>query len=166
MDEKAKLKKEYIRLAVRIVTIALIFFIIFTFFFMIAQMHGTDMYPSIKDGDLIFGYRLQKKYEVGDIVAFTENGKTLVGRVAAAGGDVIELNQAGGVYVNGTAQSGEIIFPTYPKESIKFPYKVPENSVFILCDYRTNCVDSRNFGAVDTDDIKCKVITLLRRRAL
>lgn len=68
--------------------------------------------------------------------------------------------------VNGSAQSGEILYPTYAKDALIYPYTVSEDSVFILGDYRTQSEDSRDFGAVPLSAVKAKVITLLRRRSL
>lgn len=44
-------------------------------------------------------------------------------------------------------------------------YTVPENSVYILNDYRTEATtDSRNFGAVKISDLRGKIFLMLRRR--
>lgn len=43
---------------------------------------------------------------------------------------------------------------------------VPEGSVFILGDYRTHAKDSREFGPISIENVKAKVITILRRREL
>ena len=45
---------------------------------------------------------------------------------------MITMDDTGTLLVNGTAQTGEIAFPTYAKEGITYPYTVPEGSVFIL----------------------------------
>ena len=58
------------------------------------------------------------------------------------------------------------MYPTYAKDEVKYPYTVPEGMVFILGDYRTQAVDSRDFGAVEQKDVQAKVITILRRRSL
>ena len=80
--------------------------------------------------------------------------------------DTVTLSESGVVEVNGAAQSGDILYPTYPKSLLSYPYAVPENSVFILGDYRTQAEDSRDFGPVQCSEVKAKVITLLRRRVL
>ena len=43
---------------------------------------------------------------------------------------------------------------------------VPEGSVYVLGDYRTNTQDSRDFGAIPIKSVQGKVITILRRRGL
>ena len=93
-------------------------------------------------------------------------GKLRVGRVLGRENDLIALDDSGTLIVNGTAQSGEILYPTYAKDTLEYPYTVPADSVFILGDYRTQSEDSRDFGPVALTDVKAKVITLLRRRSL
>ena len=38
--------------------------------------------------------------------------------------------------------------------------------MFLLGDYRTQTLDSRDFGAISMENVEGKVITLLRRRGL
>lgn len=49
---------------------------------------------------------------------------------------------------------------------MEYPYTVPKGCVFVLGDYRTQAEDSRDHGCVKLGDVKAKVITILRRRAL
>ena len=124
------------------------------------------MYPAVKDGDLLIGYRLQTEYAKDDVVIYEADGEQRVGRILGRGTDVIVMDDSGTLMVNGTIQDGEILFPTYAKEGISYPYIVPENCVFILGDYRTQSEDSRDFGCIPMEDVKAKVITILRRREL
>ena len=81
--------------------------------------------------------------------------------------DVITIDDTGQLLVNGTPQTGEIAFPTYAKKGIKkYPYRVPKGCVFLLGDYRTQTKDSRDYGPIKMEDVKAKVITVLRRREL
>ena len=100
------------------------------------------------------------------MVVYVADGETHIGRVAAAEGDNVMLDDSGTLLVNGTEQSGEILYPTYAKEGIEYPYKVPDGCVFILGDYRTQTQDSRDFGAIELKNVKCRVITILRRRGI
>ena len=101
-----------------------------------------------------------------DVVVYTAQGTAHIGRIAARAGDVVTLDDSGTLLVNGTAQSGEILYPTYPGEALTYPYSVPQGQVFILGDYRTQAQDSRSFGPVPLTQIQAKVITILRRRGL
>lgn len=136
--------------------------------FLLAQNSGLDMFPAVKDGDLMIAFRLQGTYAKNDLVIFRVDGERRVGRIVARGGDVVTITEDGELLVNGTTQSGEILYPTYMREGQEelYPYRVPENAVYILCDYRTQCTDSRDFGPVPMEDLEGKVITILRRRGL
>lgn len=157
----------YRDLLIRLVVIALAMLIVLSQVFMLTQAKGQDMFPSIKDGDLLFGYRLQGEYSKNDVVIYKDhNGNRCVGRIIARGSDVVTMGETGSLLVNGTSQAGEIIYPTYAKEGVEYPYVVPDGCVFILGDYRTQAVDSRDFGAVDLGDVEAKVITFARRRSI
>lgn len=162
----AKTKREYISLLIRVFALALIGWFLFTQVFLVAQAKGNDMFPAVKDGDLIIGYRLQETYLKDDVIVYEADGKLRTGRILGRESDVITMDDSGTLLVNGTVQSGEILFPTYAKAGIEYPYTVPEGSVFVLGDYRTQAEDSRDFGCISLEDVKAKVITILRRREI
>lgn len=159
-------RQGYISLVIRVVVLAFIGWILFSQVFLVMQASGNGMFPSVKDGDLIFGYRLQQNYAKEDVITYTVEGKKYIGRIVARESDVVTLDESGSLLVNGTAQSGEILYPTYAGDELEYPYTVPEGHVFVLGDYRTQTEDSRYFGAIPMKDVKCKVITILRRRGL
>lgn len=162
----AETRDGYLSLILRIVVILLIGWIIFTQVFLFTQASDNSMFPSVKGGDLVIGFRFQKSYVKNDVVVYEHDGELKVGRVLGRETDVITLDDTGSLLVNGTEQTGEILFPTYAKEGIEYPYTVPAGSVFILGDYRTQSEDSRDYGCLELKDVKAKVITILRRRSL
>ena len=93
-------------------------------------------------------------------------GRQRFGRVVAAAGDVVNFGETGSLIVNGTTQGGEILFPTEVRGNLEYPFRVPEDCVFVLGDYRTNATDSRDYGPIPLKDVEAKVITILRRRGL
>lgn len=159
-------RRDAINLVLRIGLIAAAGWILFTKVFLITQVTGNEMFPAVKDGDLLFIFRLEKDLRKDDIIVYEKNGELRAGRIAAAGTDVVNMNTSGTLQINGTVQSGEIMYPTYAKEGYEYPLQVPEDAVFVLADYRTRGTDSRDFGPVMRDEIKGKVITLLRRRGM
>ena len=140
--------------------------VLLTQVYLVTQASGNEMFPAVKDGDLVLGCRLEKDYAKNDVVVYERSGTLRVGRVLARGGDIVTLSESGVVEVNGSAQGGGILYPTYPKSLLSYPYAVPEDSVFILGDCRTQAEDSRDFGPVQCSAVKAKVITLIRRRGL
>ena len=161
------LRRDYISLLLRLAVITLAVVIIFTQIFMITQCEGQGMFPAIEDGDLILAYRLHQDYQKGDVVVYKAAGKTRIGRIVAYDNDSVRMDtESGNLVINGTTQGGEIMYPTYAKEGIEYPYRVPMGSVFVLGDYRTQAEDSRDFGPIPLDNIKGKVITIVRRRGV
>lgn len=156
----------YRSLLLRLVVLAVVLYLLLTQVFLITQVSGNEMFPAVKDGDLVLAYRLQSVYAKNDVVVYRAEGKSRVGRIVGREGDVIMLDDSGSLLVNGTNQSGEILYPTYAGEGFTYPYVVPERSFFILSDHRTQCEDSRDFGAVPASSVAGKAITILRRRGI
>lgn len=156
----------YWSLLLRILFLALAGWVMFTQVFLITQVSGNAMFPAVKDGDLVIAFRIQQEYAKNDVVVYTADGETHIGRIVARASDVVTLDDSGKLLVNGTNQAGEILYPTYAKEGLTYPYAVPEGHVFVLGDYRTQTEDSRDFGPIPMENVQGKVITILRRRGL
>ena len=165
-EESRKIKRGYMWLAVRILIIATVGWIMLTQIFMVMQVSDNGMFPAVKAGDLLIGFRLEKELRKDDVVIYQKDGRKYIGRVLGRESDMIMMDNSGKLLINGTEQSGEIAFPTYPGEGEKYPLRVPDNSIFVLGDFRTETKDSRNFGCISLQDVKAKVITVFRRRNL
>ena len=131
-------------------------------------MKNEDMMPRISSGDLLLYYRLQQSFVSGDVIVFQKDGKRYVGRLAAHGGDTVEITEDAQLSVNGsTVIENDIYYSTPRYESgITYPVTLANNEVFVLCDYREGAKDSRYFGPVSKSEIKGKVITIVRRSNL
>lgn len=159
-------RRGYASLGVRAAVVAIAAVLLFSCMLLVSQVQGNDMFPAVKDGDVVLGYRLQTAYQSGDVVVYAVGGQERIGRVVATSGDVVSLGESGSVQVNGTTLDAEVVYPTYAKDAVTYPYQVPESSVFVLGDMRTQATDSRDFGAIAASDVKAKVITILRRRGV
>lgn len=159
-------RKEFRSLLVRLVVIGLAGYLIFTQVFLLRQVSGMDMFPALKDGDLAIVFRMQEEYVKNDVIAYRTADGPRFGRIIARGNDVVTMGDTGSLLVNGTTQSGEILYPTYALEGVEYPFRVPKDSVFVLGDYRTKATDSRTYGAIPMQAVDGKVITILRRRGL
>jgi signal peptidase I len=160
--------KELLFLLVKVISIALIFVLLFTFLFGIIRYQEPSMSPAIKDGDMVLFYRYRTKgYLPQDAVALTTNGKTMVRRVLATAGDIVDITEDG-LLINGALQQEPEIYQKTERyqDGVEFPLTVPEGYVFVLGDSRTGATDSRVYGCVKIDDTLGKVMTVIRRRSI
>jgi signal peptidase I len=160
-------KETVLMFIVKLCLVLLVIWAVFTFVFGIRQVSGENMYPRLRDGDLILYYRLEQDYQIGDVVTFELDDATFWARIVAQGGDVVEVTEDGQLLINGNVQEEEIFYPTEPQEGdVTYPCTVEEGSYFVLCDYRTISLDSRTYGTIPQEDLDGKVITVLRRRGI
>lgn len=158
-------KEELFFLLLKIAILAGMVAAAFTFVFGILRCSGNAMNPAVRDGDLVFYYRLEQEYRASDVAVVEKDGEFRILRIIAAAGDEVDITEEG-LNVNGyLQQEPEIYKETLPYvEGISFPVTVGENEYFVLGDNRTNAKDSRMFGCIRQDEIKGIVMTILRRR--
>ena len=160
------IRRGYISLLMRIFMIIAAMWVIFTQVFLITRCSGQGMYPAIEDGDLVLAYRLQSTYSKDDVVAYTVGETVHLGRIVARETDMVMMEDDGTLVVNGTRQDGGILYPTYAGEDVQNPLRVPEGMLYILGDYRTQTLDSRDFGPIPLENIQGTGITIVRRRGV
>lgn len=164
--EKERLRRhrrEDLRKAVFLVAFVwILFHIIFGFL----ANSGNGMQPSIQDGDLLLYYRMYQNYAAGDAVVYEADGEVYIGRIAAMPGDEIVFTEEGRLVINGYTQADPEGDAPYVVsfESVEYPLTLGEDEYFILTDEKTTILDSRSFGAVAKENMKGKIITILRRR--
>ena len=119
----------------------------------------------MKDGDLVFYYRLEKEYTASDLVVLRYQGHEQVRRVVATAGDVVDITEEG-LMINGALQQEREIYEQTQRydTGVEFPMELKEGQIFVLGDSRENASDSRVYGAVDVHDTLGKVMTIVRRR--
>lgn len=164
---RAETREGYVALLLRVLACVAVAWLLLTQVFMVAQQSGSEMNPAVVDGDILLAYRLDRDFAKGDVILYRSAGETRVGRVAAKGGDVVDIDDDGTLRVNGTVQD-DVVYPTYAPEggALTYPYAVPEGTVFVLGDHRTEAYDSRAMGPVVLSNVDAKVFTLIRRRGL
>jgi len=121
-----------------------------------------SMIPTIQEQNRVLAekltYRFTRDPEYGDIVVFRNpfgSPPILIKRVIAVGGQVVELRD-GAVYVDGEPLDEPYTHsqPSLPESpAISYPFTVPEDSVWMMGDNRTNSGDSREFGPVRVDQV-------------
>jgi len=125
--------------------------------------HSNSGYPMIKDGDLVITLK-RATIVRDDEIAYKQDDEIRFGRVVAMPGDVVDISEES-LTVNGYGVYENAVYPTTAEgATIEFPYTVPEDTVFVLNDYRSDPTDSRMYGGIPLKDTKGKVFLLLRRR--
>ena len=143
-----------------LITVAAVAVLVATLWLPVLRIYGNSMTPTLQDGQIVFSVKTQKM-ETGDIVAFYYNNKVLIKRVIAGGGDWVDMDENGTVYIN----DKEVIEPYVAEKSlgdadIEFPYQVPEGKFFVLGDHRETSADSRHttIGCISPDQVVGKII--------
>lgn len=152
----------------KLIAIVVLLALLFGFAFGVTPMANDDMSPRISAGDLLFYYRLADDLVTGDVLVFEKDGEQYVGRIVANPGDTVEVTDQATLVVNGSTVLESDIYYTTPKydDGPAYPITLAQDEYFILCDYREGARDSRYFGPVSRNEIKGKVITVIRRSGL
>ena len=138
--------------------------------FEIAAVSGNEMYPALREGDLIVVYR-RGAPAVGDVVLYEVNGIEHIGRVEACAGQEISCAGDGQLMIDGAFQPVQERAGIYHKTYVdnadgSYPMTVPAGAYYVLCDDRTRDADSRSYGPVPADAVRGRVITVIRRRLI
>ena len=161
-------KLEIISFFEKLILMVVLLVVLFGYAFGITPMKSNDMSPRLSAGDLLLYYRLETKFRSDDVVVFDKNGTQYVGRIVAKGGDAVEITEDSQLKINNSTMVETGIFYQTIRygDQITYPVELKEDEYFILCDYRNGAKDSRYFGAVKQDEIRGKVITVIRRSDL
>jgi len=159
--------KELGFLCAKIIVVVGILLLVFTFVYGLHYNSDSGMNPAVKDGDLVMYYRWDKDYRAGDLTIVSFQEQLQIRRVVATAGDTVDITQDG-LIINGSLQYEQDIYTQTNRylEGIDFPLTLKNNEVFVLGDARNDISDSRIYGAVNIDDTKGSVITILRKRNL
>lgn len=160
INYKKKFRKTLLSTVSILIVVAAIAVLMSTLFFPVVQVVGKSMEPTLNEGDILVLVK-SDKVTYGDLCCVSWQNKSLLKRVIGLSGDMVEIDGDGNVFINGA-----LLDEPYVEEKmlgkceIEFPYKVPENKVFILGDQRETSVDSRSnaIGCVGTDQIVGRVL--------
>jgi len=165
--------KNALRFLIYLIAFLVIIWILFFNIIGLTHMPSEDMVPRIDAGDMLLFYRLDKKASFQDVIVFEkkiDGRKTLcVGRVMAAPGDVVDIDENHRLIVNGNAilEAEKYYAPIYKRdERVAYPLKLGEGEYFVLADNREQGVDSRYYGPVTKKEILGTVITMFRRNKI
>ncbi len=133
----------------------------------IRVVRGEDMYPRLRDSDLLLVLRGKRTWNSGDVIVYRKNGTVYSGRVAAGPSDIVSFSGDGDLLVNGSPVWQDVFYPTYAVEGEDTgPVELGEDSYFVLADRRTEAVDSRSLGPVTENEVIGRVFWVLRHRGI
>ncbi len=161
LDDKQRRKKnvKYI-LGISAVVVAMII-IVTNIWFPVLRVVGTSMNKNLSNDDIIVCFNSSKNIERGDIIAFYNSGNILLKRVVGVEGDVVEMDESGGLIINGEyVNEPYVLSRSLEPCDVEFPVKVEKDSFFVLGDQRNTSMDSRTeaVGLVKRDSIIGKVL--------
>ena len=160
-----RIKAEALAVLIKIIVLALIFWVLLFGAFGICRIDDYAMSPSCKDGDIIFFDRTKKDYQAGDLVVFSKEGETQIRRIVAVPGEQVEVTQEGLIIDCYLQSEREIITETLPFENhVSYPLQLGAQEYFVLADKRDSAMDSRWYGSISKEEISGSVLLLFRRR--
>lgn len=158
-------------MAIKITAFIVVFFIAFTFIFGVSIAPGDNMFPAVKEGDVLIYFR-PGRLTNQDTVIYEAEGRKHVGRVQGTAGETINQTNGGILTIGGNMQPIQkragLYYKTFVKEDgkLRIPYTIQEDEYLILGDKRDTAEDSRDYGLIPRKKIKGKVFTIIRRRPL
>lgn len=143
-----------------LITVAAAAVLVATLILPVLRIYGQSMVPTMDDGDIVVSVK-GGGLERGDIVAFWFNNKILVKRVIALAGEWVDIDEEGGVSINGEPLDEPYLTEKSLGEcDITLPYQVPDGRVFVMGDHRSTSSDSRSsaVGCVSEEQIVGKLV--------
>lgn len=144
---KSNIKKNIIEILI----IGTIIFLINTFIIQICFVKGNSMYPTLKNGQILFMRKFNIKPQSGDIAVIKHDGKIIIKRVIAISNDKIVIKD-GYVYLNDKKIDDNY---TYEPGIANDEIILGKDEFFVLGDNRQESIDSRfeEIGIIKSKEI-------------
>lgn len=162
VEEKRTWKQSLYEWAEAVTIALLVVVLLFTFLFRLVGVEGTSMMTTLHDGERLILSRLPYTPERGDIVVIDRGGseEPLIKRVIGIAGDTVEVDELGGVWLNGEQQKEAYVNCPTAQENMIRPVTVPDGYVFVMGDNRAHgcSFDSRYFGCIPQETLIGKAV--------
>ncbi len=129
-------------------------------FLPVLEVSGSSMEPTLQDGDILVLYK-PNVIKPGELCGMYAKDRLILKRVIALPGDVVDMDDTGNVYVNGTElQEPYVSQKALGTCDLTFPFTVPDNSLFVMGDHRETSIDSRCslIGCVKINQVMGQVV--------
>lgn len=134
-----------------------------TFCFRSMNVVGPSMQNTLQNKDGVCVFNMPWNFKRNDIVIVNEYsclGKTIIKRVIATEGQVVNIDGNGDVYVDGNKLDEPYVYSTRKTERkpfLKYPLKVGKGQLFVLGDHRDVSGDSRDLGCINYSNVVGRV---------
>ncbi len=155
--------RSFLEIADWFVLVFAMFVFIQTFCFRSMSVVGPSMQNTLQDKDGVCVFNMPWNFKRNDIVIVNEYsslGKTIIKRVIATEGQVVNIDGNGDVYVNCEKLNEPYVNSTRKTERkpfLKYPLRVGKGCLFVLGDHRDVSGDSRDLGCVRCSDVVGRV---------
>jgi signal peptidase I len=143
-----------------LVVVAAIAVLAATLLLPVMQIYGASMMPTLREGDVVVSIKTGRA-DPGELVAFYYGNKVLVKRCIGTSGDLIDMDEAGNVSVNGEPlEEPYLAERAFGECDIALPYQVPDGRFFVMGDQRETSIDSRNtlVGCIASEQMIGRII--------
>jgi signal peptidase I len=126
------------------------------------RIDSASMAPTLEPGDVVLVSRWAPDVDDlahGDLVVFADprEGRRTIKRVVGLPGESVVVLD-GVLHVDGAPVEEPWVDPATVDGYYSRTFEVPGQHVFVLGDNRGNSVDSRDYGAVDAEDLRGTVL--------
>ena len=152
MENEKSLLKDIIEV---IIGVAIISFILLKFILVPCEVHGTSMYPLLKDNDRAYSFIITRKAGINRfdicVINVNDNGneKLIVKRVIGLPNDTIEYKN-NKLYVNGVLTNEDYLSGVNTQD---LKITLADDEYYCLGDNRDVSKDSRYYGPFKGEDI-------------
>jgi len=160
LEARTRFRQKLRSTALALVIVAAIAVLLATLLLPVMRIYGASMAPTLCEDEIVIAIK-SGHAAPGELVAFYYGNKVLVKRCIGTPGDVIDIDAAGNVSVNGALLDEPYLIEKACGEcDIELPYQVPDGRFFMLGDQRATSIDSRNslVGCIAAEQIAGRIV--------